>query len=226
MDGRDSHEALIDRLVADARPVRRRWSPRWRLVCWLGMLALVIGAVALRTAWPLRDPASRSPLVAIELVVLGSAAAALAILALRAAVPGREPGRPAVMVAAALAMSSGLWWLGIETPPAAASLASFVQQGVPCALLTATYALLPTAALLWALRRGAPLQPVRAGALGGAAGFLAGYLIMRIACTNDDPAHLATWHGLPVLLGIAACAGAGSWWLSHWRGVRDENALV
>jgi hypothetical protein len=220
MESRDPREALIDRLVADAPAVRRRWSPGRRLALWLGLAAACVGAVALSAPWPLRDPSSRPPGLALELVLLGMATAALAGLALRAAVPGREPGRWPVALAVALAMSSTLCWLGDGSAHAPASMAAFIAGGVPCTLATAAYALLPTAALLWALRRGAPLEPIRTGVLGGSAGLLVGYLIMRIACSNDDPAHILTWHGLAVGLGIAACVAAGAWWLPRWRGGR------
>jgi hypothetical protein len=217
MPGRDPHTALIDRLVADAPPVRRRWSPGRRLAFWLALPGAGIAVAALSAPWPLRDPASRPPLLALELVVLAMAAAALAALALRAAVPGREPGRWPVALAVALAMSSTLCWFSVGSATAPQSLAAFVAGGMPCAVATTAYALLPTGALLWALRRGAPLAPIRAGLLGGSGGFLAGYLIMRIACPHDDPAHLLAWHGLPAGIGIAACAAAGAWWLAGWR---------
>jgi hypothetical protein len=124
------------------------------------------------------------------------------------------------VLTAGLAASSALCWLAVGAAQPAPSLSAFVAGGIPCALLTTAYALLPAGVLLWSLRRGAPLAAGGAGALGGSAGFLAGYLIMRIACSNDDPAHVATWHGLPVMLGIALCGAVGAWWLARWRGRR------
>jgi hypothetical protein len=145
-------------------------------------------------------------------------------LALRAAVPGRTASRRARLGAAALAALPIAFWLGASPTEAELPLRLFVERGIHCAELTMALALLPSLALLWAVGRGASLAPRCTGAWAGGAGFLTGYLLMRILCPLNDPIHLMVWHVGPVALGIGACAALGSWWLARWRHWRPPGS--
>jgi hypothetical protein len=216
MSAPEPQQALIDRLVADAQPVRRLWPPAARLGLWAGLVAVMLALVAWRHGWPF-GAAVRPASLPAELLCAGLATAACALLALRAAIPGRAAGRGALLATAGLAVLPLAFWLHDPSPQTALPLAQFVAAGVPCAIMTALLAVLPLASLLWAVRRGAPLNPRRAGVLVGGGGFLAAYLLMRVFCAVDDPSHLMIWHVVPVALGIGLCAGLGGWWLARWR---------
>ena len=206
----DAEKTLIDSLVADAAPVRRLWPSPARLVAWTAAWAAFALAVLAALDWA---PLARldSSRLAAELAVALIAILLWGALALRAAVPGQTPraGRVALVVLAALAPL--LFWHPAPGPDA------FVARGLPCAERTLALALLPALAALWAVRRGAPLAPRRAAALAGGAGLLGAYLLMRLLCSVDQPAHLMVWHVLPIVAGVAVAASAGGWWLARWR---------
>lgn len=217
MDDRKPYAALIDQLVEDGRPVRRLWSPAARLAVWLGLLAVAVGGLVLRFGWPFAAGAARAPSLAWEVLAAAVVAGLWAALALRAAVPGREPPRAAIVAAGSLTLTPALFWLDRQSAQLDASVSTFINTGVPCAVVTVVFSLLACAPLLWAVRRGAPLAPQRAAALVGGAGFLTGYLLMRFFCSVDDPAHLLAWHALPVPIGAAATAARSGWLLARWR---------
>jgi hypothetical protein len=203
-------KSLLDRLVADARPVRRLWPVPARLAVWLALVAGLWGSVAAILGWPVDAHPHRWSLSA-ELLIVLTALVAWAGLALRSAVPDRAPPSRWIAAAMVLSLCPMLFWTNGAGP------AAFIAKGVPCALRTAALALLPCLALLWAVRRGAALAPRRAAALSGGAGFLVGYLLVRVLCSVDEPAHLLAWHAAPVALGVALAAAAGGWWVAGWR---------
>jgi hypothetical protein len=201
----DRIASLIDRLVDDARPVRRLWSPAIRLAAWLGILLVVAAALAIAGVRP--DVAARlaSPGFVAELACLGVATVAAAWIALRGAVPGLEggPGRSAARrndrrgrgarsraIATRAATSFGL---RRHRHP--------VRHPVRRARSRAVRA------LLWAVRRGGCARrrlapPASAAALGA-------YALMRLRCSLDETLHVAIWHGAPGVLATIAAAAIG-----------------
>src|SRR6266704_4714248 len=87
-----THERLVARLVADARPVRPLWSPHTRLALWLVLQVLTLGvAVEFGLRQDLGDHL-RQPLFLLEVGALVVAGAMAAAVALRGAVPGMGSG--------------------------------------------------------------------------------------------------------------------------------------
>lgn len=208
---------LISQLVAEAHPVRRLWSPTQRLVAWVGLASvlglgvLVVGArhdLGVR----LRDPA-----FLLEVGTLAFAGVWMASQALRHAVPGMGPDRFRGIVG--LGGVAGMLLLR-EPIQTALSLDAFVQLGAPCASTAVGLAAGPWAALVIALRRGAPLSAARAGALAGGAAAVLAFMLLRLRCPLDDLLHVLVWHALPVVVTGAACTAIGSWWLRRWRNAR------
>src|SRR5207247_7710570 len=91
-----THERLVARLVADARPVRPLWSPHTRLAVWLVLQALTLGFAV---EFGLRQDLGahlRQPLFLLEVGALIAAGATAAAVAVRAAVHGMAGSRWAV----------------------------------------------------------------------------------------------------------------------------------
>lgn len=209
------HRALVERMVVELRPVRRLWPLSLRLVLWIVLEAcLLLFAIhhSKRTDLPqaLADPW-------YLLTVGGSAAAGVlgALLALRSAIPGREPRAREVALLLMLAVASMLMLLR-EPINAAVPMGTFIAEGLPCVFGISTLACLPLLALLWAMRRGAPLARGVDGALAGAGAFLVSFALMRVRCPIDEGLHLLVWHVLPALIGVAISAGAG-FLVFRWR---------
>jgi hypothetical protein len=211
-------EFLVEHLVADAQPVRRLWPPSVRFGLWLLLGLVVVLVYALSGLRPDLAVQLREPAFVLEVGLFFATAGLLAALSLAAAVPGREPTRRQYVVTMVLA--AAIWVLPIRYPAEASlALERFLELAAGCQRQTILLALLPWAALLVALRRGAPLAGAVSGSLAGAAAFLLAAATMRLACPADERFHLLVGHGLPALVGVAVSAIAGGLWLSRWRTV-------
>jgi hypothetical protein len=203
------HQRLVERIIADLRPVRRLWPLSYRLALWI---ALVVGVLFLTI-----NDTRRTDLVHqihnpwFILGVAGFAVAGVigASFALRAAVPGHEPRATEVGFLLVIAVASALLLLH-EPFNSSLSFGKFIDTGLPCALEILMFAALPWIALSWSVRRGAPLSPRLDGALIGAAAFLLSFAQMRVICPIDEGLHLLMWHFLPAVAGIALSAFVGT----------------
>lgn len=215
-----SHAPLVERLVADAAPVRRLWPTRRRLAAWLAAVAAGLVFVVLYGVRPDLRAHLQTPRYLLELGALAGTGLLVAALALAAAVPGRQPAR--AMRAAALGLGALAAVLSFgQSAHAEVTLATFVAVGSFCFACTLGLALLPWAALIVAVRRGAPLAPGRAGTLAGVAAFVMAYALMRLGCPVDDGVHLLVWHAGAVALGAAASTFVGLAWLGRWQGAPE-----
>jgi hypothetical protein len=70
------------------------------------------------------------------------------------------------------------------------------------------------AALIVALRPGAPLYPGLTGAIAGAAAAGVGALVYASSCPGDSPLFVATWYPLATLICMGVGALAGRWFLA------------
>lgn len=215
--GTPDTDALIARLAAGARPVRRLRPPRERLLVWLALELAVLAAAALAfgtrpdLAAKLAQASFAGEILLLLAVGLGSGT-----LALLAAVPGREPARAAVLGALAVV----LLVLGASfaaEPTLGHGLHEWATIGWLCAVRTVAVAAVPWLALLLAARRGATLVPGLVGLLSAGAALLLAAITVRIACPLDERWHLLGFHLGPVVLGAALSAALGLAWLSRWR---------
>jgi hypothetical protein len=207
-----THERLVERLLADAHAVRPLWSPVSRLAMWMALEMVVMTIAAV---FGLRDDLGehlREPLFVSEVAVFLVAGAMMALVALRVAIPGIPISRPVLALSGVLI---GLSVVLVMLEPAAAmgSAREFFRNGAQCIASILAFSALPGFLLLRAVRRGAPLDTLLAGASTGAAALLIAAAAVRIACPIDDGLHLFTWHTVPVVVGIILSALAGAKWL-------------
>ncbi len=212
----DTHEHLVARLVADARPIRPLWSPQARLALWMLLPAfgLVVAVqLGLRQDLGLH---LRQPLFALEVGALILAGAMAAALALRGAVPGMAPGRGLTMFILLLG-AAAVTLVALEPAGTVHSVREFAAGGAQCVASIIAFSALPWIALFVAVRRGAPLDSTLVGVETGAAAFLFGAAAVRIACPIDQGLHLLAWHAGPIAVGMALSAVAGARWLGSWQ---------
>jgi hypothetical protein len=203
------HQALVERMVAELRPIRRLWPVSVRLLLWI---ALELGILLLLVRHGYRPDLAEQLRNPWHLLGFGGFAACGVIaagFALRTAIPGREIR--ATEMAALLLLTGALCALLLFAEPinANVSLRTFIDTGLPCALGIAICGSLPWLALLWAVRRGAPLAAVASGVLTGAAALLFSCALMRVYCPIDERLHLLVWHFVPAVAGIVLSAFAG-----------------
>jgi hypothetical protein len=201
-------EDLIERLVADATPVRRLWRPEARLLAWL---ALGIPLVVFPMSRVLRDDIAqqlRAPAFLLEEATMLVASALLALAALRASVPGRRVGS-AISLAAGTALALGA--LLVFRKPVFTSWTPdiFLALGLPCLWRSFAWTLVPWGLLVIAVRRAAPLRSRWTGALVGAAAWGLTFGALRLCCQTEELTHLGVFHVLPFLTGTVLSAALG-----------------
>jgi len=79
-----------------------------------------------------------------------------------------------------------------------------------CTSFIPLFSLGPLALMLWALRRGAPANPARAGAVAGLLAGAIGAAFYAAHCFDDSPLFVATWYTLAIgfVTGLGALLGA------------------
>ena len=203
--------ALIDRSIKDFRPVKRLWPVWLRLAVWILLEAGILGLGAgLAGLDGFRQAQASARLAGIAAPVVAGIIAGYA--ALRSAIPGREAASTYFLLAAAILAVASI--VGVERVVVISPVAQLADLARICAC-----AVLPWIAMLWAIRRGAPMYPVKTGALAGLASFcfaLAEYQSLKPAAFQA-----------PILLAALACgavmalsAAVGAAWLDpirQWR---------
>lgn len=206
-------EELITLLAADGPPPGRvetaiaRWFAPALLLAGGATLAILGAREGLGAAMAAPVTAMKPVLPLIVAIVAG-----LAVL--RLAQPGRRAGWliwpliavacvAAVWLAATMAaMPAAAWW-----PAARGETLFFCLRAIPA------IGLLPLAALLAALRRGASVHPARSGALAGLTAGAGAAAIYALHCTEDSPMFFLPWYTLGILLVAGIGALAGRFWL-------------
>jgi hypothetical protein len=83
------------------------------------------------------------------------------------------------------------------------------SNAIACTLLIPLLSLAPLAAVLYALRQGAPANPTLAGALGGLLSAGIGATLYASHCVDDSPLFVSTWYPLATAIVVAAGALLG-----------------
>lgn len=218
-------EDLIAELAARAAPVRRLAPPGWRLAGWLALslplVALVVLAIGLRPDLAQRLTEARW-LAELGLALLTALAAGLAALTL--VVPGRSarwallPVLPGGLWLSTLGAGCVLDWQRLG--PSGLGLTPDAECLVYISLIGA----LPAMLLLAMLRRGAPLLPMRTGALGALAAAALGAVGLRLFHTQDLALMVLVWQIGSVLLLVLAAALAGRR-LLRWAHLQREEPV-
>jgi hypothetical protein len=191
---------LIAALAADSRT-----EPPMRLFLWPALaLALAAAVLVVRVSLGFREDlvASLVDPVSVMRFVLTAALGVLGVrLALVLARPeGRDLARlwpVAVPVAAAL----GLFvWAYVGTPAEGRQMALVGKTMVTCLVMIPLLSVLPVAAILFGLRRGATTSPVLAGFAAGLGGSGLAAMAYAMHCTEDSPLFYVTWYGLAICM--------------------------
>ncbi|MDJ1157932.1 NrsF family protein [Chelatococcus sp. SYSU_G07232] len=201
---------LIDALVQD----QATRSPPVATVCAVALVPAVVTATVLfmMALGPRPDiaAAAETPRFLFKFVVaFGLTVTALALLP-RLAQPGRDlRGRGRVLLLAPLLLA-GAVATELILLPAAEWWPRLVGRNLAvCLVSIPALSLAPLAALLVALRHGAPTAPGVAGAVAGLAAGGIGATLYAAHCTDDSPLFVATWYTLAVALVVVAGAAIG-----------------
>lgn len=153
-------EALIDELVADARPVRRLLPPIWRAALWLAFTLIVVAVVvALNNPRFGLDDVIARPRFALELAATLLTGITAAIACFQAALPDRSrrwlllPLPPLMIWLSSLGLGCWMDWLRLGPN------GLVVTESFHCIEQIVAIGALPGAAMVILLRRAKPLAP-------------------------------------------------------------------
>ena len=201
---------FIAALAADPVPEPVHMGRRLAAALALGLL----GALALYVVFvgPRPDFAEAARTVRFNLKFIDAAALALPSLLLlfRLARPEATPGALARWLVAPLILLAGAVAVELMVVPPSARLTLLVGENwMYCTTMIPMMAAPILAALIVAMRAGAPQHPAWTGALAGAASAGLAALLYASHCPDDSPLFVATWYPLATLVCAAVGALAG-----------------
>jgi hypothetical protein len=201
-------DQLIDMLSTNVEPVKT--GQVWKPLIW----ALAIGGVAsfcvmLATVGLRTEAAGVSHLgfLALKVLFMLSLVGVGTALLIKLIRPGQDGRKLFTFIflpflAAGLA---GIVALALE-PSAAWHPMILGTQWVTCLYCIPLFAIAPFALLIWALRKGAPTNLQRTGAIAGLVAGALGATAYAFHCSDDSLPFIAIWYGAMVLL----CAWIGA----------------
>ena len=201
---------FIAALTVDPVPEPIRLGRRVAAALGIGL----VGSVALYVLWlgPRPDIAAACRSMRFWLKFVGSFAFALPtlLLTLRLARPDAKPRALALWLAAPFILLAAGVVVELLVVPQGEWLSRLMgTTAMHCTITIPMVAAPVLAALIVALRAGAPLHPGLTGALAGAAAAGVGALVYASSCPSDSPLFVATWYPLATLIcmGFGALAG-------------------
>ena len=201
---------LIAALAADPVPEPIRLGRRVAAALVIGL----VGSVALYglLLGPRPDIAAACGTMRFWLKFVDSFAFALPtlLLTLRLARPDAKPRALALWLAAPFILLAAGVVVELLVVPQGEGLSRLMgSTAMHCTITIPMLAAPVLAALIVALRAGAPLHPGLTGALAGAAAAGVGALVYASSCPGDSPLFVATWYPLATLIcmGVGALAG-------------------
>ena len=210
-------DLLIERLAADNAPVRCLRCPMTRTATWLALAAPYVALVVLAMS-PRADLAAVTHdwrFLIEQAAALGTAIAA-ACAAFAITVPGYDRR---ILLLPALPF---LVWLGSLGLGSAEELlrhgfaSLWVEHDWFCVRWILTTAAVPALILAVMLRRGAPMAPYTAAALGGLAAAALGNFGLRLFNAEDVGVLMLVWHSGTVIAVSLVAGWAGRQWMC-WR---------
>jgi hypothetical protein len=211
-------DSLVELLSANLEPVDRRRLER-RLALAVGAGGVAAFGVMLATVGLRPQLASPSHLqwsaiklmFALSVVLTGAPALA------RSARPG-SPTRALPVLPAFLSVAvAAVVVLLFTTPGAWGDMLLGATPGSParCVFCILSFATIPSVALIYALRAGAPTRPCVCGAMAGLVAGGVGAAAYALACTSDSIPFIAAWYVAVIALYAALGALLGPR-LLHW----------
>ncbi len=165
-------------------------------------LLLVVSVIGIRQDFA--DMAVRMPF-AFKLVYTGSLVVGTLVVALYAATPGASASALYALLPAVILLA-----VGIIFDPTAFPIMGRTETAVAFCVSSILFLSLPAMILTFVvMRKGAPTQPLFAGAVIGLLSASVGAMAYTIACKNDGTAFVAIWYtvGCVIMAGIGVVVG-------------------
>jgi len=200
-------DRLIEMLSTNVEPVERGQIGKvfaWALVAGsIAAFCVMLASVGLRT-----DIGTHLDFLAIKLLFVLSLVGAGAAFLLRSIHPGQGAQKPFALVFVPF-LAVGVAAAVVALLPGRSApwgVLTFGTQWTTCLYCIPLFAAVPFAALIWALRNGAPTNLARTGAIAGLVAGALGAAAYSFHCPDDSLPFVAVWYGAS----IALCAFIGA----------------
>jgi hypothetical protein len=207
-------DRLIAALVAD-QPQRME-SVGLALGLAAGVGFVVAAILFMLSLGPREDIAAAATTVRFLLkpALMLALAAATGLLALRLVQPG-TPAQPLALVAVIVLLLVAVA-AELALVPSSDWAARLIGTNAQiCLTSIPLLSIAPLAAVLYALRRGAPTRPALTGAMAGLLAGGIGAALYATHCTDDSPLFVAVWYSLAIALVVIIGASLGKY-LLRW----------
>lgn len=205
---------LISALAADHRPMGRPLSVSLLVVTLAAMLVSLVVFLAVLGVRPDFVAALASWRFDLKLAIVALTAVLATMECVRLTQPTARPSAlPAVTIAGLLAGAAALELVISPGDTWAAKLAG--RYAAVCLIAIPLLALAPLAAMVYAMRSGAPASPTGAGAMAGLSSAAIAATLYATHCTDDSPLFVGTWYTLAALLVVAVGTLSGRY-LLRW----------
>ncbi|HET6387851.1 NrsF family protein [Hyphomicrobium sp.] len=203
---------LINALAADAKSVERPIAQTVAIAVGVGALVstlIFFWSLGLRANFA--ESAVSSLRFLFKYVLTFSLAIPAYVLVRGLSRPDFQPGNKLwwLALAPALLLSAmGLEMLAVPSDQWHAKMVGY--NSLTCLVVIPLLSFAPLAAVLYALRQGAPANPALAGAIGGLLSASIAATLYASHCRDDSPLFLAAWYtiGFVLMTGIGALAGS------------------
>jgi hypothetical protein len=192
------NEQLVDRLVGDLKPVRRRSVARDAMTLLLVgaiELALFLGMGLMRPDMP---TAMEQPTFWWKLMSLGLIAIVGGGIALLSFDPAKSPRRGLRWLLAIVAICLAVGWgldAGRDGLPTLAARLDW-RNGLQCVYKMVALSVPVVVGFGLLMRRGAPTDTAGTALSVGLAAAAWGAFVFVFACPSDDPLYIAVWYGV------------------------------
>ena len=201
-------DQLIDMLSTNVEPVKT--GQVWKPLIW----ALAIGGAAsfcvMLATVGLRTEAAGGihvGFLALKLLFMLSVIGTGTALLMKLIRPGQEAGKLFRFLFLPFLVAGFVGIVALVLEPSAAWHPMILgTQWVTCLYCIPLFAIVPFAVLIWALRKGAPTNLKRTGAIAGLVAGAVGATAYAFHCPDDSLPFIAVWYGAMILL----CAWIGA----------------
>jgi hypothetical protein len=208
-------EDLVEALVADRATGRKSIPSVLAAALALGgLISLALFSVVLGVRGDIAQALATWRFdLKIGLVLLALGSAFSLCLALSRPAPSGRPARRLLPLAAVAALAAALELTAL--PSASWGTRLVGSNALICLSAIPLLAVAPLAAVLVALRSGAPASPALAGAAAGLLAAAGGATLYAFHCFDDSPLFVMTWYVMAAIPVVVVGAIAGHW-LLRW----------
>jgi hypothetical protein len=197
-------DRLIDMLSTNLEPVKG--GQLWRTLVWALVVGLVAAFVAMLATVGVRSDfysETHRIFMALKLLFTLSLIGTGAVFLIRSMSPGRGSRKLFLLVLVPFLVAGSAGLVALVLAAARSESCTMMMMGMrwqTCLLCIPLFAIIPFAALIWALRHGAPTNLMRAGAIAGLVAGALGATAYAFNCGDDSLPFIAIWYGGSIAL--------------------------